>query len=103
MQVGICPGGTLESYLFEFEFVKAFFCPAAESVGGPEVLFTFIFGAIGLSIFVRTGSAALPAILVLLTGGAVLSTLAAPALGMATLLILVIGAGSITYAYWRFA
>lgn len=99
----MCPGGTLESYVYEFEFVKAFFCPAASSVGGPEVLFTFIFGAIGLSIYVRTGSAAMPTILVLLTGGAILSTVAAPALSIAALLILVVAAGSMTYVYWRYA
>jgi hypothetical protein len=45
----------------------------------------------------------LPGILVLLTGGVTLATLAPPALGIAALLVLVLGAGAMTYAYWRFA
>lgn len=96
-------GATLEDYLFNFEFINAFSCTAADLGGGFATVSTLVFGGIALSLYIRTGSMALPGILILLTGGVVLSTVAAPALGIATLLILVLGAGAMTYAYWRYA
>lgn len=96
-------GKGFEAYLFDFEFINAFSCTASDLGGGFATVATLVLAGVGLSIYVRTGSVALPAILLLLTGGALLSTVAAPALGIATLLILVVGGGAITYAYWRYA
>ncbi len=99
-----CTSGTgFQEYLSSFEFIKAFGCTASDLGGGFATVATLVFGGIALGVYVRTGSFAMPAVLVLLTGGVVLSTLAAPAVGIATLLILVFGAGIMTYAYWRFA
>ena len=99
-----CSSGTgFQEYLSSFEFIKAFGCTASELGGGFATVMTLVMGGVSLALYIRTGSVALPTVLVLLTGGVVLSTLAAPAVGIAALLILVFGAGIMTYAYWRFA
>ena len=99
-----CSAGTgFQEYLSSFEFIKAFGCTASELGGGFATVMTLVMGGVSLALYIRTGSVALPTVLVLLTGGVVLSTLAAPAVGIAALLILVFGAGIMTYAYWRFA
>jgi len=96
-------GSGFQDYLGSFEFIKAFGCTASDLGGGFATVSTLVMAAVVLSIYIRTGSVALPAVLVLLTGGVVLSTLAAPAIGIAALLILVFGAGIMTFAYWRYA
>jgi len=96
-------GAGFIDYIGDFEFINAFACTASELGGGFATVSTVVMGGIALSIYIRTGSVALPAVLVLLTGGVVLQTLAGPAIGLATILVLVFGAGIMTYAYWRFA
>jgi len=96
-------GYSLGDYLFEFRFIDAFACTSSEMAGGFTTVATLVFGGIALSIYIRTGSVALPGILALLTGGVVLSVLAPPALTIATVLILVLGAGALAYAYYRFS
>jgi len=96
-------GNGFADYLSEFEFIKAFGCTASELGGGFSTVATLVMGGIALGIYVRTGSVALPTVLIMLTGGVVLSTVAAPAVSIATILVLVFGGGIITYVYWRFA
>lgn len=99
-----CSVGTgFEDYLFNFEFIKAFTCSASDMAGGFATVATLVFGGIALSIYIRTGSIALPAILLFLTGGAVISMLAAPAIGIAGLLLVVTGAAAMAFAYLRYA
>lgn len=96
-------GYGFQDYLFEFRFIDAFSCFASDMVGGFVVIATLVFGAIALSMYIRTGSLVLPGILTLLTGGVVLSTVGAPALSIATIGILVLGAAAIAYAYRQYA
>lgn len=102
--VAWCSEGTgFEGYLADFEFIKAFGCVAADLGGGFATVSTLVMSGIILSIYIRTGSVALPAVLALLTGGAILSTVAAPGLSIITLLILLVPAGVIVFALYRFS
>jgi hypothetical protein len=92
-----------EGYLGNFEFINAFVCTASEMAGGFATVATLVFGGIALSIYIRTGSVAIPVVLLLLTGGAVIPLLAAPAIGIAGILLIVVGAGSMTLAYYRYS
>lgn len=103
-QPGFCsPGTGFEGYLSNFEFINAFVCTSSDLAGGFAIVSTLVFGGIALSIYIRTGSIAMPAILLLLTGGAVISTLAAPAVGIAGILLVVVGAAAMTFAYYRYS
>lgn len=103
LQTALCDpamGGT--DYLLNFEFIKAISCTYANAAG---LLVTglMVYGAISLAIYIRTDSVTIPAVLVLLTGGAVLSQVAAPAMAVATVLVLTTGAGTITILYYRYS
>lgn len=103
LQQGVCdPSVAGQDYLTQFEFIKAFTCTYA-SAAGFLVTGLLVYGAISLSIYIRTGSVAIPAILVLLTGGVVVVQLAAPAVAVATILVLVAGAGVLTYLYYSYS
>lgn len=69
------------------EFVDAFTCTYAGTLGGLLVVGTFAWFTISIMSFVRTGSFAMPVVYTLLFGGAVLAQVAAPVLGFASLLI----------------
>jgi hypothetical protein len=45
----------------------------------------------------------IPTVLLLLTGGAILSQVAAPGVQIATILILVSGGGAVAYLYYRYS
>jgi len=92
--------GTEWTYLTDFEFIKAFTCTFANSVG-LLVAGTLVYGGIGLFTYVRTGSIIVPFVLLVLVGGAVLSQVAGVFTTAATLLFLLTGAGVITYLYAR--
>lgn len=96
-------GAGFADYLGDFEFINAVVCVASDLGGGLATVATLVMGGIALSIYIRTGSVALPAVLVLLTGGSVLSLLATPAIALATILVLVFGATAITLAYYRYS
>lgn len=99
----ICdPSMTGFEYLLNFEFIKALSCTYFNTAG-MLVTGLMVYGAISLSIYIRTGSVIIPFVLLLLTGGAVTTQLAAPALGIAVLLLLVTGAGVMTYLYSKFS
>jgi len=96
-------GAGFTDYLGDFEFINAFTCTASELGGGFATVATLIMGGVALSIYIRTGSVALPAVLVLLTGGGILSLLAPPAITLAAILVLLFGAVVLTLAYYRYA
>jgi len=96
-------GYGFQEYILDARFIDAFACFTSDQVGGFVVVATLVFGAIALSLYIRTGSLVLPGILTLLTGGAILSTVAVPALAIATIAILTLGASVIAFAYWRYA
>jgi hypothetical protein len=89
-------------YLMDWEFIKAFSCTYANAAGF-LVVGLFVYGGISLSIYIRTGSVVIPFVLLLLTGGAVMSQVASVAVGVATILLLVTGAGAITLLYQRYS
>jgi len=89
-------------YMLEFEFIKAFSCTYANSIGF-LVFGLMVVGAIGTSIYIRTGSVAIPAMLVLLTGGASLSVAASPLVAMASIVVIGLGAGALTLAWYNYS
>lgn len=100
---GMCSAGMKGyEYLTQFEFIKAFACTFANSMG-LYVFGTLVYGGIAISIYIRTGSAMIPLVLLLLTGGVVMSQVAAPAVGVATILLLVMGAGVLTILYREYS
>jgi hypothetical protein len=89
-------------YLYDFEFIKAFTCTYADPVG-MLVVGLIVYGGISLSIYIETGQVTIPFVLILTSGGALLAQVAGVATTIATIILLVTGAGGITYAYLRFA
>jgi len=97
----VCDPNTSEiAYLLNFEFIKAFSCTYFNSAG-MLVTGLFVYGGISLSIYIRTDSVLIPTVLMLITGGAVLSQVAAPAIRVAGLLLVTVGAGAVAYLYRR--
>jgi len=88
-------------YLYSFEFIKAFSCTYADPAGF-LVVGLFVYGGISLSIFIETGSVVIPFVLILTAGGALLAQVAGVATTIATIVLLVTGAGGLTYLYLRF-
>jgi hypothetical protein len=97
-----CDGTPGHELLTEFAFFESFACTYINPVGLLTVGM-FVFGAVGMSIYIRTDSVVLPVILMLTTGGVTLSVLAAPASAIATVTVLVAGAGVITLLYARYS
>ncbi len=99
--MAVCSASTTGfEYLLQFEFIKAVTCTYANAAG---LLVTglLVYGSISLSIYIRTGSVIIPFVLLLLTGGAVMSQVAGVATAVATLVLLATGAGTLTYLYYR--
>lgn len=78
---------TFADYIRDFAFVKAGVCPYANEVGF-ALLGLVVWAAVGISLFIRTGSFALPAIVTVLIGAAVLAQIAAPGMAFVTVLLL---------------
>lgn len=96
------PAMDFGDYIANFEFIKAPTCTYSEPAGF-LVVGLLVFGAVMLSIYSETNTVIIPFVLLLTTGGAVLSMVAAPAMPVATVLLLVTGAGAMTYLYHRFS
>jgi len=88
--------------LLDFEFISAFTCTYANVVGF-FVLATVVYGAVSLSIYIRTGSVIIPFVLLLTTGGATMSQIGGPGQTIATIVLLVTGAGAMTYLYYAYS
>lgn len=67
------------------------------------VLGVFVFGAIALASYIETDSVVIPTGYVMLTGGAALTYLAPPAYQIATLLVLFVGAGAVTFMWYVYS
>lgn len=103
LQTAMCDASKdFGDYMTEFQFIKAPVCTFADPAGF-LVVGLLVWGAISLSIYIRTDSVMIPTVLLLLTGGAVMSQLAAPATAVAGILILCSGAGIFTYLYYRYS
>jgi hypothetical protein len=99
----LCQGfGSGPDSVNAFEFVEAFACTYAAPMG-LGVVGLLVYGGIGLSLFARTGDVRVPFVVLILTGGAITSQIAAPGLTIITLLVLFSGAGLMTYLYYRYS
>jgi len=102
--LAICdPGMDLADYAREFRFFEAFSCFLVADVG-LGVLAMVVYGAVAISVQLTTGSVMIPVVLLLLTGGATFTVIAAPGLSLGAIALLLVGPGIITlvlYAYSR--
>jgi hypothetical protein len=90
------------AYLLNFEFIKAFTCTYFNAAGA-LVAGLLVYGGVSLSIYIRTDSVLIPTVLLFVTGGAVLSQVAAPGMQIAGLLLATVGAGAVAFLYRRMA
>lgn len=99
----MCPTNQAgHEYLTDFEFVKAITCTYANEAGFLVVGLLF-YGGILTAIYATTDDIRIPSVLILLTGGAILSQIAAPGLTIAAIMLLLVGAGVITILYYRYS
>lgn len=100
----LCQRGTdVSAYIGEFEFFKAGACVFVDPLGLPMVAM-LVYGAIAIPITLRTDSVMIPTVLLLITGGATMATIASPAVSIGTIVLILAGPGAITlllYAYSR--
>jgi len=89
-------------YLTNFEFMKAFTCVYAASMG-LAVFALIVYTAVASSIYIRTGSVIIPLGIMMMAGGAVITQMAAVATPFVVLLLLVAPAGGVAYLYYRFS
>lgn len=89
-------------HLLDFQFVKAVSCTYVNA-SSLLVVGMLVYGGIGLSIYIRTGSMRIPAVLLLLTGGAIVPQIAGPAVSVAVIGLMLLGAGVITLLYYRYS
>jgi len=100
---GLCSAGKSgPEYLTDFQFVKAISCTYADSAG-LLVVGMLVFGGVFTAIYAQTNDIRIPAVLLLLTGGAVTSVIATPGLTIAGLVVLLVGAGVLTLLYYRYS
>lgn len=102
--LALCEAGyTMADYVGELRFFEAISCFLITRTGIP-LLAMIVYGAIAIPIQLRTGSVTIPAVLLLLTGGATMATIAAPAVSIATIVLIMTVPGAVTlllYAYSR--
>ena len=89
-------------YLGDFQFMEAISCTYIDAVG-LFVVGTLVLAPIFAVTYIRTGSPVIPFVMLLVTGGTVMSVVAAPVVGLATVLLLLVGGGVVAYAYWQWS
>jgi hypothetical protein len=89
-------------YLLNWQFFKAATCVYANPIGLLVVGMIF-YGSVAVPIYLRQNSVVIPTVLLLLTGGAVMSQVAAPVTALVTIMLLMTGAGVLTYLYYKFS
>jgi len=101
LQLGSDYKGFFEE-LMEWDFVEAFVGAYASSVG-LFVTGTLFYVPIALSMYIMTGSMMIPFVLLLLFGGAIIPQMIAPIPGFVSILVVGVGAGTLTYLYYTFS
>jgi hypothetical protein len=97
------PRYDMVDYVGESRFFEAVSCFLIDPVGIP-LLAMIVYGAVAIPIQLRTGSVTIPAVLLLLTGGATFTAISAPATSIATIVLIMTVPGAVTlllYAYSR--
>lgn len=92
----------LLEYLIEFKFISGAACPFIDRLGLP-LLGMIVYAAVSVPIYLTTNSVTIPVVLLLLTGGATVSQMAGPATALGAIVLLVTGAGAITYLYYSYS
>ena len=101
---GMCSAGLDGTeYIKDFQFVESIACTYADAAGGLVVVGMIFYGGIALSLYISTDDVRIPVVLTLLTGGAVISQVAAPAVTIIAVALLLTGAGVLTLLYYRFS
>jgi len=100
-------GGNADASVFidhflNFRFVEAISCTYVNTAGLLTVGLIF-YGGISIPLYIRTGDVRMPVVLLLLTGGAIVPQIAGPGLALATLALLLTGAGVLTLLYYRYS
>lgn len=99
----LCSAGkTGPEYMMEWEFIKAVSCAYVDPAGLLTVGL-LVFAPIAFAIYVRTGSVMIPIGLTMMTGGVVLTVVPGIALGWVGAVILLAGAGAVTYLFYRYS
>ena len=89
-------------HLLDFEFWSAFTCPYANSVGF-LTLGLIVYGAVAIPSYLVTNSIIIPFVLLLIIGPVVMAQVASPAVAIATVVLLVGGAGSMVMLYRQYS
>lgn len=96
------PNVALVDHVTDFEFIKAVTCTYVNAAS-MTVVGLMVYSAVAGSIYIRTNSLMIPLALLLLTGGAIMTQVAAVATPFAVLLLLLVPAGVLAYAYYRYS
>lgn len=88
--------------MLDFDFVAAVTCTYAEPLSLVTVGL-IVYGAVGAAMYITTGDIRIPAVLLFTIGGAILPQIAAPGLAIASVVVLLVGAGVMTLLYYRYS
>lgn len=89
-------------HMTNFEFWEAITCQYADPIGF-LAFGLLVYSGVALPIYIRTGSATIPGILLLLVGGLVLPQVAGVAQPIVTILVVMLLAGSLAYLYYSYS
>lgn len=98
----MCQGDSFIENMLSWEFFEAVTCVYANPIGF-LVVGMVVYGAVSVPIYLRTNSVVIPTVLLLLVGGAVMPQIAAPGTALITIMLLMTGAGVLTYLYYKFS
>lgn len=95
-------GQDMAEYITDgFRIADAFRCQF--SGVGLEIAGFILMAAIFVPLYIRSRSPVIPLVLMLLVGGAFVSAIAGPWTAIAALVLLVVGAGGVTYLYAQYS
>lgn len=95
-------GASFIDNMLAWRFFEAATCVYANPIGF-LLVGMIAYGAVSVPIYLRTNSVVIPTVLLLLTGGVVMSQVAAPVTALATITLLMTGAGVLTYLYYKYS
>lgn len=89
---GLGCGGYSDPYpwieaLSQWAFADAILCPYQTTIGGPAFA-TLIIGVVGMSYMIKQRSLGIAAVVMVITGGVFMGQVAAPAVGIITMVVL---------------
>lgn len=89
-------------YMLDFEFIKGITCTYGGPAGVTTAGLLVLAGVMG-ALYIRTGDVLIPLGILLLAGGGAMALVAPVATPIAVILLLVVPAAVMAYAYYRFA